>query len=93
MGELKGSFLVSSTAWERLAKLVEKERFFDLPKDIRKEAYLPHAPDLRLKITQGGKTKEVRLFDPDTITDASKKRRFMTVWNSLFEQLPVKPKW
>lgn len=93
LGTMSGEFLVSPERIAALRKAIETERFADLPADLWPETAPLHQPDLRLNITSGQVTHEVKLYDPAQFKDDVRAQRFMNVWNHVFSLVPLKPKW
>jgi hypothetical protein len=91
MGEMSGEFLVAPEEVEGLRQTIETEKFTELPSSIWPATAPVHAPDLRLSITLGDETHEVRVYDPDQFKDDQRVRRFLSVWRRAFAMVPLRP--
>ena len=93
-GRLAGNFEIAEERLATLRRAVETERFFDLPAELGpKEAILAHMPDLRLEIQVGAKKHKVALYDPSQVARLATTRRFLTVWQTVYAGLPIRPTW
>jgi hypothetical protein len=93
LGKMSGEFHLGPDALDPIRTVVARERFMDLPPSITQEAVPLHAPDLRLTITLGEQTHEVRVYDPDELQADPRVKRFLAVWNQAFAAVPLKPTW
>ena len=97
MGNPSGNLLADldvGDEYERhLRAAIETHRFFDLPTDISPKSAVLHLPDFTMDVALGGKRHKVRLYDPKQLEADSRTKRFLAVWEALFEGLPMKPSW
>lgn len=92
-GSLMGEFTLSEEQVTGIRRVIEAERFFDLPPQISAPMVTLHQPDLRLEVWLGSKHHKVALYDPSQLKGDARVRRFMAVWNKLYEGLPIRPSW
>jgi hypothetical protein len=92
-GNLMARFTGAGENLETLRKAIEAARFFDLPAEISPKSAPLHRPHFRLDITLSGRQHQVSLYDPGQLQNDDRARRFLVVWNRLFESLPLKPSW
>jgi len=90
-GHLTGTFLIEP---QEVAKAADAAQFASLPQWIDNDRPAPlHQPDLRLDLQVNCRRHEVHLYDPARVENRGQVERFMAVWNAIFRQLPVQPKW
>ncbi len=92
-GNLMARFSLSADQVAGIRKVIESERFFDMPAKIFPATLPLHRPALRLDVWLDGKHHRVALYDPDQLKADPNVRRFLTVWKRLFESLPIRPSW
>ena len=92
-GKLSGNFLVSQEQLEKLTRVANEKRFFELPKEIFARPVPMHDPDLRLTFSIDGRQHKVELYSPNNVISRSDAARFFGVWNEVFSMLPVCPTW
>jgi hypothetical protein len=93
LGKMSGDFLASPERIAAVRQAIEAEKFAELPADLWPAAAPLHQPDLRLTVTSGQRTHEVKLYDPAQFKDDVRARRFMAVWSRVFDLVPLRPKW
>jgi hypothetical protein len=93
LGKMSGEFYATPQVVETIRAAVSSQKFMELPADIALQTQSVHAPDLRLTITVGDHTHEVRLYDPEDLGRDPRALRFLAVWNQVYVWVPLRPKW
>jgi hypothetical protein len=92
-GTLMARFSLSADQVAGIRKMIESERFFDMPAKVFPATLPLHRPALRLDVWLHEKHHSVQLYDPDQLKADPNLRRFLAVWRRLFEPLPIRPAW
>ena len=90
-GNLMARFSLSADQVAGIRSVIESERFFDMPAKIFPATLPLHRPALRLDVWLDGKHHSVALYDPAQLKADPNVRRFLAVWERLFESLPIRP--
>ena len=93
MGKMSGEFCVTAEELTRLKEAVDSERFMELPSRLQPEVAHLHKPTLRVRVSVGEREHEVEVYDPDALADDPRVKRFLAVWDEIFELPPLKPTW
>jgi hypothetical protein len=72
---------------------LDEQQFFGLPAEIVPKSAVLHMPDFSLNVGRDGRRHKVRLYDPEQMKSDPRAKRFLVVWDALFDGLPVKPSW
>jgi hypothetical protein len=67
--------------------LIEKESFFTLPQTLSATTY-DHFAGISVKVTMGGRTREVSFDAPNDTHNAAALRRFWAVWRGILKAVP-----
>jgi hypothetical protein len=90
MGKVSGSYFADSVKVRALAEAIVIHQFSALPSRISTKNPVPfHAPEYRLSVTLDGKTHRVLLVAPQFKSQTEEAKRFVAVWNAVFELVPV----
>ena len=92
-GTLLARFSLSPEQAGAATEVVESEEFFALPEEIQPSEVQMHRPRLVVEIYDGDRHHRVALYDPEKLMDRAETKRFLAVWRSIFEPLPLKPGW
>lgn len=92
-GNLLGRFSLSEQQSLAIRKACDAQDFFGLPADLTPRPQAFHRPHLQLTIHLGGRHHKVSLYDPAELKGQAATLRFLAVWASVFEGLPLKPSW
>jgi len=92
-GNLMARFSLSADQVAGIRQVIVSERFFDMPAKVFPATLPLHRPALRLDVWLDEKRHSVQLYDPDQLKADPNVRRFLAVWNRLFERLPIRPSW
>jgi len=92
-GSLLARFSLSEEQALTIRKACESQTFFALPSDLTPPQRAFHRPHLQLDIHLAGRHHKVSLYDPAALKGQAATSRFLAVWNSVFEQLPLRPSW
>jgi hypothetical protein len=92
-GTVMARFSLSPDHIALIRAAVESERFFDLPGNISPASRPLHQPALRLDVWLDQKHHTVQAYDPEQLRADPNLRRFLAVWQRLFEPLPIRPSW
>ena len=72
---------------------VANAEFLQLPANITRKMVTIDASALRLTVTLGNKSHSVFLYEPEELARDKRAKRFLAVWNALFEGVPDRPPW
>ncbi len=92
-GSLLARFSLSEQQTLAIRKACDSQDFFGLPSDLAPPQGAFHRPHLQLDIHFGGRHHKVSLYDPAGLKGQAGTGRFLAVWNSVFEALPLRPSW
>ncbi len=92
-GTLLARFSLSRERVNAALDVVKSEEFFALPEEIQPSEIQMHRPRLVVEAYDGDRHHRVSLYDPDQLMDRAETKRFLAVWRSIFESLPLKPAW
>jgi len=92
-GNLMARFSLSADHVAAIRQVILAERFFDMPAKVFPATLPLHRPALRLDIWLDEKRHSVQLYDPDQLKADPNVRRFLAIWNRLFDRLPIRPSW
>jgi len=92
-GSLMARFQLSAEQVGAIRKASETQRFFEVPGDLAPQQRQFHRPHLQLEFHLGERHHKVSLYDPSAIKSHAATGRFLMVWNTVFEGLPLRPSW
>jgi hypothetical protein len=92
-GNVMAHFTFSETRVGAIKKACEAQQFFELPTDLAPLQRPLHKPSLQIEIHLGGRHHKVSLYDPSALRAHAAANRFLAVWNTVFETLPLRPSW
>lgn len=89
--DLKRSFGPSDARIGAVRRALESAEFLKLPANIIRKLVTVDATGLRLAVTAGKSSHEVYLYEPEELVRDKRAKRFLSVWNALFDSLPIRP--
>ena len=92
-GTLLGRFILSEEKTLAIREACAAQEFFGLPPSLTPPQQAFHRPHLQLDIHLGGRHHKVSLYDPAELKGQATTNRFLAVWASVFQGLPVRPSW
>ena len=92
-GTLLARFRLSGEDVLAVRETLESEDFFALPPELAPSEVHMHRPRLVVEVYLGGRHHTVSLYDPEKLESLPTTRRFLAVWQRIFEALPLRPSW
>ncbi len=92
-GRAQASFLLSAERYREVLAALDDAKFHELPEVISQPKVALHMPSLEIVDRRQDTPRSVELYNPTELTGRLEVPRFMRVWDSLFNQLPLSTKW
>ena len=91
--DFKRTFEASDRRMSAVRMAIARAKFLQLPADITRKMVTIDASGLRLTVTLGSKSHSVFLYEPEELVRDKRAKRFLAVWNAMFDGLPERPPW